>query len=477
MIEIPFIGNDYTSTSPNIDAELSLNGFAVINDPQAKSSLTWRRRSGYTLFATVPQPNRKIYTTSTGRFFSVNGTNLHEIFAGGNTVLRNSGKPLNTLSGPVGIADNGRDLVIVDGVNGYRFNLSSNFFETISDPDFPTSATHIDFQDGYLIANNPISDPQGRFDISGVFDAANWNALDFGVAESSPDILNGLISTGNSLWLFGPDSFEVWRNTGASLFPFQRIDGVQSEIGLGAPYSLDRIDKTVFWLGSNEEGQGIVWMSTSYQPVRISHHALERKFAKFDRIDDAVGYCYQEGGHNFYVLSFPTANETWAYDTTTRFWHRRAFTNFNTNTDNRDLGVSFAQFMGTNYLADYTNGNIYEIDPFQYTDNGNYIKVRRRSPPDKGVDRKYPNSFELDVQTGVGLVEGQGSDPKIWLRTSKDGGHNYGNPRRTTLGKIGKYRTRVRWNRLGVHRDRAYEVTITDPVPFEIIGAYIGEAT
>jgi hypothetical protein len=76
------------------------------------------------------------------------------------------------------------------------------------------------------------------------------------------------------------------------------------------------------------------------------------------------------------------------------------------------------------------------------------------------------------METGVGLDgSGQGTDPKAMLRWSDDGGHSWSNENWKEVGKIGQRKGLVDWRRLGMSRDRVYEVKITDPVKVVLIGA------
>ena len=77
------------------------------------------------------------------------------------------------------------------------------------------------------------------------------------------------------------------------------------------------------------------------------------------------------------------------------------------------------------------------------------------------------------METGIGLATGQGSDPQVMLRWSDDGGETWSNEHWRSAGKIGVYKARVLWNRLGSSRDRVYEITMSDPVPWRIIDAMI----
>jgi hypothetical protein len=166
----------------------------------------------------------------------------------------------------------------------------------------------------------------GQFQITGLNDVT-VDALDVATAEGSPDNLVGLISDHRDLWLFGTDSTEVFFNSGNADFPFERIQGAFIEHGCAAKFSIAKMANTVFWLGQDDKGNGIVLMAKGYQPQRISTHAVEQAIQSYGDISDAKAYTYQQNGHNFYVLNFSAAQTTWVYDLTTNLWHERVYMN------------------------------------------------------------------------------------------------------------------------------------------------------
>jgi hypothetical protein len=66
--------------------------------------------------------------------------------------------------------------------------------------------------------------------------------------------------------------------------------------------------------------------------------------------------------------------------------------------------------------------------------------------------------------------------PLVWLSWSDDGGHTWSNPQPRQTGALGKYKTRVRWARLGRARIRTYEVTCSEAIPINIVDAYVNGA-
>ena len=156
-------------------------------------------------------------------------------------------------------------------------------------------------------------------------------------------------------------------------------------------------------LDSNWRVQHIV----GYNAQTVSTPQIEYRIGQYDKKDDAVGYIYHQEGHTFYVLTFPTESKTWCYDLTTRVWHERSSGTFG----ERNRSNCHAWFNGKNYVGDFENGNIYELDLDTYTDAGDTI-IRKRSSQtvENGRKRLFHSRFEIEFEAGVGLTTGQGSE-------------------------------------------------------------------
>jgi hypothetical protein len=397
-----------------------------------------------------------------GRLFAVVGDTLYEISSAGVATSRGT---LSTSSGTVSMADNGLMVAIVDGLEGYRFTLATDLFETIVDPDWPR-ADVIAFQDGYFVLNDVGT---GTFFITSLY-STDVDPLDFASAEGAPDDLISLICDHREIWLFGDNSTEVWFNSGAADFPFERINGAFIEQGCAAAHSVAKADNSVFWLSRDKRGQGHVMRAQGYQPQIVSTRAVEFAIDSYSTIDDAIAYTYQQEGHTFYVLTFPTANATWCLDVTTGLWHERMYWD---GAENRHRGNAYAFAFGRHLVGDHTNGKIYELDLDTYTDDGAEIRAIRRTQHQHAQGRRlFWASLQIDIESGVGLVTGQGSDPQMMLRWSDDGGKTWSSEHWRDMGAIGEYARRVIWRRLGQSFNRVYEVVISDPVKRVIIDAW-----
>ncbi len=467
---VGFIGPSYQLSSVNVDCQRCVNLYPEIDEigtGKEKEVAALLGTPGLRLLATVGAgPIRGMWNATNGQGFYV--VSYNKLYKVSSLWVATELGTLSSTDGPVSIADNGLQLVVVDGPNGYIWDFALLTFNQVTDPAFP-GADQVVFQDSYFVFTKPSS---GMFFISGQ-NEVTFDALDIASAEGSPDNLNGILSSHRDLWLFGTQSVEVWFDSGAALFPFERIQGAFVEQGCAAKFSVAKMDNTVFWLGQNEKGGGIVFMANGYQPMRISTHAVEQAIQSYGDLSATTGYTYQSGGHHFYVLNFAAANTTWVFDTSTKLWHERTYTV--AGQAQRHRADNHAYAFSTHVVGDYQNGNIYELTKDVFTDNGSAI-IRRRVTPHLSEDEVFLffNEFQLDIESGTGLDgSGQGTDPQAILEWSDDFGHTWSNEKWASMGKIGQTKWRAMWRRMGRARDRVFRVTISDPVKVVLIGAEI----
>lgn len=465
-MQIPFVSGSYLTRSLNNAASRCINLYPEITaSGDAKTVTALIGCPGTRLLATLGGSGgiRAAYKPSKGDAIVVRGDGIYRV--DDSFVPRLIGTILTT-QGLVSIAENGTVAVIVDGLYGYIVNLATSSVNRIIDPAFYGSDL-VDYLDGFFIFNKPGTQ---QFYISGLL-STTFDALDFASAEGSPDNLVSFIVDHREAWFFGEESAEVFYNSGSADFPLSR-QNIIIEQGCAAKFSVAKLDNSIVWLGKSKIGQGSVWRVQGYSPVRISTHAVEFAIQGYDVISDAIAYTYEQEGHIFYVLTFPSANATWVYDASTQLWHERAYRKADGSL-NRHRSNCHCFFGGEHVVGDWENGNLYALDLDYYSDNGDAMPAIRSAGhvSSPGHEFIYWDSFQVDCETGVGLQSGQGSDPKILLDFSDDGGHTWSNEKTSTLGAVGKYRARALWRRLGRSRDRVNRITITDPVKRVILSA------
>lgn len=465
ILKIQLVGASSVEKSLPLNAARTVNLYPVVSKEGSEPSALYGT-PGKTLFATAGiGANRGALSAANSRAFVVSDSGLYEVDSAGVTTLRGS---LDSSAGIVTMAENGFQLMVCDGSKGYIFTYLTNVFEKITDADFP-SAGAVDFVNGYFVVNE---NETGKFFISGLYDGLSWNALDFASAESSPDKLIRAVNFIGYLGLFGENTFELWRNTGDSTFPFSRLSG-STPIGCASPYTILSLDTSVFWVGRTLEGTGIVYKAQGFNPTRISTNAIELILQRVSQPELLRAWSYQQNGHVFYAITGSDLETTLVYDLSTEVWHERAYLEED-GTYSQDLAATCMFAFGKHLVGDRVNGNIYELSEDVYTDNGDYIK-RLRVYTHLIDELKQIRYSELKIfcETGVGLQSGQGENPLLSLRMSKDGARTWGDYYSTSMGAVGKYQTEVNFRRLGISQQTTFEISTSEPCKIAFIGSYL----
>lgn len=402
-------------------------------------------QQGKTLWQIVPIDGLASFSTLTGGGafrggivvgvygYCVSGTAVFKVDSGGG--VTNIGSFPG--SDPVFMTQNrAGQIAMVSG--GLRYTIIADVVATIADGDLPASSS-VTTVDGYGVFT--ASSLTGRFFITAIDDYTDIDALDFATAESNPDILLVAFARGSELILFGLKSTEFWRNTGNASFPFERLPGTALQMGLLCKYSVADINDVTFFVASD----GTVRMLSGYTPIRISNHDVERSINRTENKDTIRATAYSIEGHQFYVLSCETW--TWVYDAATNFWHERQ-----SYGETRWRAEGFMDIDGTRAVGDFESGVLYEISVTTYTEAGTHLVWTVRTPPVHGYPNRLSiNRLFLDTIPGVGLNSGDdhNDDPKVMVRTSKDGGKTFGNYRTAPVGQIGQFNKRVKMDRFG----------------------------
>ena len=506
----PILGSSYVARSINAADARMVNLFPEVVPEGGQMPAFLNRAPGLKLqqaVGTGPIRGLWAHQTQGADFFVVSGNEVYKLSSlTGTPVLLGS----VTGTGPVSIADNGNQIIFACNPDAFVYTESTNTFVQVTDPDFPGAVT-VGYLDGYFVFNPPNSQ---RLYVSSLLDGTQIDPLDFVSAEGSPDGIVGLIVDHREVWVFGTDSAEVWYNAGTADFPLARIQGAFNEIGCVAPYSIAKVDNGVFWLGADARGQGIVYRANGYVGQRVSTHAVEWQIQQYSNMSDAVAYTYQQDGHAFYVLNFPSGNTTWVLDVATGAWHERAY--FNEGVFSRHRGNNQCNFLGNIVIGDHLNANIYTFDLTTYADNGTpqkWLRSWRALPTGQNnLKRTAQHNLQIMFESGVGLsgldpadpffgllltessnaplpqnevtldldftdqtyaaftassvgdflitesgdyievtpLTVQGANPQAMLRWSDDGGHTWSNEHWTSIGRIGGYGQRAIWRRLGM---------------------------
>ena len=519
MPDFGFVGPSYEAPSIYQDAQECINFYPEIDplkQPGDRGVVALYPTPGLTaIFQFNVAPVRGMHTLSGGQYcVIVVGSKVYAVDTNNGTFLIGS---ITTATGYVSITDNvmtanGLTVYIADGVNRYYWQVSPSVFAQLGNDDGPwTGASVVDVVDNYVVYNEPNTQNWAVTDLGSPFSTNGY----FGTKDGAPDNLVSLIVDHRQVFLLGETTSEVWVDvgnviTGITSFPFQRVPGTSLQHGIAAPFSIARFAEQFLFVSKDARGQAIIGGVVGYQFQRVSTHAVEATLAG-QYIADAIAYSYQIEGHEFYVVSFPSIDLTWVYDLASKMWHKWLSVDAQ-GVYHRHRSNCAAFFNGVNLVGDYQNGKIYAIDQNNYTEDGNTIRRLRRAPHlTADLQRMYFDELQIQFQPGVGItgqtftnqyktptsiviapsqnypiaptqtvtiwyefsINGEtiGADPQAMLRWSNDGGSTWSNEHWVSIGKIGKYKNRAIWRRLGWARDRVFEVSVSDPVKAVIISA------
>lgn len=469
-MQIPFVGGAYQSRSLSLDAQRCINLYPVLGESgAAKSVRALFGTPGLRRLATLAGGAiRGLYRPSNGDAIAVAGNSVYRLTTDFTATLVGT---INSASTVASIRDNGATAVIATGDYGYKLDLATNTLTQITDDGF-YGATRVSYIDNSFILERPGTN---QFYISAADGSVTFDPLDFASAESNAEPIVSHIVNHGQILLFKRTVTEVWGDSGNGDFPYARDGNALIEQGCAAMHSVADLDNSVFWLGQDKNGHGVVWRLNGYTPQRISHDGIEKAIQGYSDISDARAYAYQQEGETFYVLTFPSANATWVYGVKANLWHERLWRDPDTTLLNRHRSHCHMLWAGLHVVGDWENGNLYALDLDCFDDDGDPLLALRSSPhvAEGDYHRIRFHGLQVDIEAGVGLNVGQGDDPQMMVRWSDDGGHTWSNQRTAPMGKIGQYRARARLRRLGSGRDRVFEISISDPVKRVILGASV----
>lgn len=490
-----FCGQAYKMDSLPISAQRCINWFPeVINDKNANSEYVLQPTPGYKELIEIVDNSlpagsytRQMYRTSKGIGTLPNPNGSIIIVIGPNIYWLkddNTYEKLGAISNivtRVSITDDGFGIIIADGTNIYRIDLATKAF-TYVDVDIE-QPTYVGFLGGYTIAigsNENI--PQNTFFWSKLYENDNWDPLDYASAEISQDPITGMEIVNGYLYLYGPNSYELWSPTGDSALPFARSYASVGAIGLHAPTSISKIGSNVFMLGTTNQGSAAVYMSNGTDMVKVSTTALEEEWSHYN-VTDCTSWTISNAGNNFVLFNFDILDKTYVLNVDQLDWHERATREELTDTLHRFQLQYGIQRSAQILVGDRNSSKIYLLSNSYTTENGNNI-LRIRTTSHQNAEQKPVlfNAVRFDMDTGNGITNEDkkinGSNrytqaPTIMFRYSHDRARTWSNELRQTFGATGQYNKTVEFSKLGVSRNLTVEFKISDPCATAILNGWI----
>ncbi len=493
-MKLPIVGGTYLSPSADTNFQRTVNMFPMMANKAAEIGAeigTEKVTMGSSL---VPAPGLELLTeledgdeirgilTTDDAVYVVCGPQFYKLTLNQETGDLLSVNLLHTISssnsGPVSMAWNPTQVMLVDGTTtGYILDIASDDLNPIADGDFLGGAT-VCFIDGYFLYS-PLN--SGFIHASALNNGTSWNPLDIATAEGSPDNIQQLAVSRGELWVIGERSTEIWYDNGAVTgLPFQPHQGMGLEIGCGAIRSVAQLERSLIWL----DNRGIIVQSqpaafirsgsTTFELVAISDDSIQNQIANYGAIADAIGISYVDRGHIFYQITFPSVRKTWLYDSATKIWTERTSYDPVTEEESYHRAHYQARIGLHNIVGGSDSSKLYLLTATALEDDGEPIH-RERITTNFALEGRLMEVSRLQIRitTGLGPVTGTGSDPKISMQYTNDAGHTWSDPVERSMGPTGHYALPIIWNRLGSGREWAFRFTISEPIEFSIVDAYI----
>lgn len=473
---LPITNGFYVSNSLPISAQECTNWYVVVEGAPALAQETLRGTPGIEQVetsGTILQANRGCHTMAGVPYF-VNGTKLYQLDQ--TQVIPTEVYDLVDLGTVAGtarcsMADNGTQLmVLVPGGNGYIYNHVTDTFSQITDVDFTANGNpqFVVFVDGYFVVTTDTK----KFIISALNDGLSWNALDYGTAESDPDVIVAPIVFKNQLFISGSQTFEAFQNIGGAEFPFQRT-GLFLEKGVFSPYSLVNTQDTFMWVGGGQNESPAIWAFAGNSTQKISTVAIDfiLKSLTNDQLAAIYSWTYSQNGAYFVAFALPTS--TLVYDHASKRWHERKSYIEGEQVGYRVSGIT--QAYNQIFCGDTIDGRIGKLNPDLFTEySANIIRTVATQPFQANMVSISVPMLELTVESGVG--NSAVNDPVIAMDRSKDG-KTWSDQRLKPLGKQGEYDRRAIWYRNGrAGRFEVFRFTLSDavkPVIIQLVGDLI----
>lgn len=461
-ITIPLAGPTKQDRSIQCNSQRSINMYASVKpDGDAKSDLALYSHPGLSRIDNIGVgPHRANAKKWKGDNYWVSGGDVYKQSTNGAFVSIGT---LSTTGSRVIFAAGRNYLMLVDGSYGYYTQGTS--ITQIGDADFPNMPSHVDYLDGYFIVND--ADTDDFYINTTTEDPTAWAALDFATANARPDKGLALAVHNKDLFIFGEDSTQIYFNSGNVDFPFESYPGSLSA-GIIAPYSVVDSAYGLTWLATNENGDYAIVSVSGGQTQIISSEEWNWQINQLSSVTDAYAWIRRQGGLTFYEITFPTAGRSWSY-----CFESKMVGELQSYGMTKYRGGGFGFFNGTFYIGDAVNGRVYELDFDTFADDDNsYIRKRvTRVFHKDGLSMSF-RTLILDPDAGVGLIDGQGSDPQVMMRYSVDGGRTWSSELWRPLGAIGNPETKPTWTNLGSGYDWVFEFSCSDPTKFNLFNLF-----
>jgi hypothetical protein len=464
-VPVQITGASYQSRSRPLSSQRTVNWYQQASN-QAKEPFVLMPFPGLLFNAEDPGADRGFHRVGE-TLYQVKGEGLYFIGTNGSTGLQGAIPGTDRCI----MASDGDSLFIVSSTGVYH-KTSGGSINLVTDANI-VGAKSVDF------INNQFLYTSSQFTtVSNVGDGTTANGLNKIGEETNPDSLVRDYVFDELIYRFGTRTTAAWYNSGVGNPPIEKLQGRTFEVGLAAIHSVANTDNALYWLADDRR----IYRTTAGAKEVISTMPISNEINKYAKqaitnIDDAIGSTFTIGSDSFYVLTFPRNDKTFLYNESLGElgWSELS----SGSAGGRYQGNSFLSAYGKTYVADVTNGNIYTLDLDTYTNNGDSIRRERVTGSVHGGlvgapgARLQMSKAKFIMETGVGLIDGQGDNPRIMIEYSDDGGRTFQHGAWPRVGRLGEFTLQVEFFNLGTFYDRIFRISTSDNVNYSIFSGTI----
>lgn len=478
-MELPLTGF-YRYDSLPISAAECVNFYVNVPEVITPSKKQLLIPSGIRTVTTAGNEYNRGLHTFLGDLYAVQDTGLYRIDQTidgfGNATYSStlvSGATLLPGTAPVIMADNGQEggeMVIVVPESSSTKNAwiyDGATLTQITSMDFDGPVSDVNYIDGYFEYTK--QNGQKIF-ISGLRDGTTYDPLDCTNSEASPDYNVRSFILNNQLYVFGFDTVQGYQDVGGPGFPFSYIQGSVQSKGLISVYGIVAINNIMAWVGGDHNESPSIWISDGGQIEKLSTIAIDMELASYsqDTLTSCFTWNYSERGEQFIAFTFP-GETCFVYGFKAKEWHTRESVNSVGETGPCRI-ANVAKAYGLLFVGDSLTNKIGIIDRNTYTEFDDSVPRRFVLPHIDNDGQPFSiDSIEFVCNVGLGLTDGQGSNPLVSLSVSRDGGRTFNTPEIRSAGRIGDYQARTIWNALGqAQREVCFKFEVSDPVPWAV---------
>ncbi len=462
-VPVNITGPSYQSRSKPLSSQQTVNWYQQFNEGGKES------------YVLMPFPGLETKGNAAGKdrgfhrmaeiLYQVKGTSLYEIDKLGNHTLRGT------------IPGTKRCIMANDGINMFIVVPNEKVWQYTTDTNSVSEVTNVNITKALSVDffNNQFIYTFADFStVSDVGNGAQATGLNRIGEETLPDAMVRDFVFDEVIYRCGVRSIVGWYNSGVGSPPIDKLQGRIFNVGLSAPYSIAKTDEAFYWLGDDNA----IYRAQAGTKERISSDAISNAISKFNSIDDAIGFTYTFEGQNFYTITFPSENQT--FTVSESLGENGWFELSSGLQGGKWQGSSVINAYSKNYVADADNGNVYLLDLDTYENNGESIKrTRVTSNIDARLvggalgDAVTMSSVIISMETGVGLIVGQGDNPRIIVEASYDGGRTWAAGAWPKVGRLGEFVLKVKWDNMKTFYDCMLRISSTDPVNYSVFSANI----